>query len=320
MRAVGGALAGGMLSACAARASRFATAGGVPRSLDADGFRAARRFAETRFGRIAYVEHGSGDAALFLHGLPLNGFQWRGAIERLSIDRRCIAPDFMGLGYTEVARGQDVGPDAQVEMLAAFLDTLSISNVDIVASDSGGQAAQLLVARHPGRVRTLLLTNCDTEIDSPPAVLLPAIELAREGRFADEVLAPRLADKEFARSEEGLGRFYSDVGHPTDEAIETYLRPLVSSPERKELLHEFILALAVNPLVGIEPALRRSDVPARIVWGAADTVFSAESPAYLDATFGNSRGVRRLEGRRLFWPEELPGVLAEEARRLWRTR
>lgn len=32
---------------------------------------------------------------------------------------------------------------------------------------------------------------------------------------------------------------------------------------------------------------------------------------------GNSRGVRLLEGRKLFWPEELPDVLAEEALALW---
>src|SRR4051812_28552146 len=70
--------------------------------LDAAAYRAARRFADTPFGRIAYVERGAGAAALFLHGAPLNGFQWRGAIDRLSTSRRCVAPDFMGLGYSEV--------------------------------------------------------------------------------------------------------------------------------------------------------------------------------------------------------------------------
>src|SRR5690348_8558999 len=50
---------------------------------DAAGFARARRFATTPFGDIAYVAEGTGPAALFLHGYPLNGFQWRGAIERL---------------------------------------------------------------------------------------------------------------------------------------------------------------------------------------------------------------------------------------------
>jgi hypothetical protein len=83
------------------------------------------------------------------------------------------------------------------------------------------------------------------------------------------------------------------------------------------MVHAYAIALERNPLVGIQPALRRCTVPTRIVWGSADTIFSAASPGYLDSSFGNSRGVRRLEGRKLFWPEELPEVIAEEARRLW---
>jgi hypothetical protein len=37
----------------------------------------------------------------------------------------------------------------------------------------------------------------------------------------------------------------------------------------------------------------------------------------MDRTFGGSRGVRRLPDRKLFWPEELPEMIDEEARRLW---
>src|SRR5271155_1586938 len=59
-----------------------------------------RRFLETQYGRIAFMDRGMGDVVLFLHGFPLSGFQWRGAIGRLSPHRRCLAPDLMGLGYT----------------------------------------------------------------------------------------------------------------------------------------------------------------------------------------------------------------------------
>jgi pimeloyl-ACP methyl ester carboxylesterase len=91
--------------------------------------------------------------------LPLNGFQWRGALERLWPHRRCIAPDSMGLGYSEVPEGQSLAPEAQASMLVALLDTLAIPAVDLVASDSGGAIAQLFVARYLERVRTLLLTK-----------------------------------------------------------------------------------------------------------------------------------------------------------------
>jgi len=290
-----------------------------PKPTDAAAFRAERRMKKTSFGDIAYVDRGRGDAALFLHGFPLNSFQWRGAIDRLSPHRRCIAPDFLGLGYTEVAPGQSVAPDAQVAMLVALLDALGVTRVDVVANDSGGAVAQLFMTRHRDRVRTLLLTNCDTEPDSPPPAMKPVLEMARAGTFADTWLAKWVADKKLARSAEGLGGMtYTYRAHPSDEAIDYYLGPLVASPERKALLHAYALGLDPNPLAGIEPALKRCTVPTRIVWGTGDDIFRLDSAAYLDRTLAASRGVRYLEDAKLFWPEEFPDVIAEEARALWK--
>lgn len=318
IRIAGGALATGAMAGCMRPALDLTAAGKKP-NLDARGYAAARRFAQTPFGNIAYVERGTGAAALFLHGFPLNGFQWRGALDRLSPYRRCIAPDFLALGYTEVAEGQDVGPASQTAMLVSLLDTLGVADVDLVANDSGGAVAQLFLTRHPQRVRSLLLTNCDAENDSPPPALLPVIELSKQGKFADQWLAPWLADKNLARSKEGFGGMcYADPSQPTDEAIDTYFTPLLSSPRRKALVHAYAMGLDPNPLAGIEAALKRSTVPTRIVWGMSDTIFSPNSPDYLDRTFGNSRGVRRLPESKLFWPEERPDVIAEEARKLWK--
>src|SRR5512145_1768637 len=113
-----GSLAAAALTGCISRERRSGVipSSSLPKPMDAAAFHATRRFAETPFGRIAYVERGSGDAALFLHGFPLNGFQWRGALDRLSAHRRCLAPDFMGLGYTQVADDQNLAPDAQAAM------------------------------------------------------------------------------------------------------------------------------------------------------------------------------------------------------------
>jgi pimeloyl-ACP methyl ester carboxylesterase len=318
VRLIGGAAAASTVAACAGRKLTAAPAGAT---IDAAGFHAARRFATTPSGKIAYVERGAGAVALFLHGFPLNGFQWRGALERLSPVRRCIAPDFLAMGYTEVAEGQRVDPAAQVTMLVAFLDALGIPQVDLVANDSGGAIAQLLVDRCPERIRTLLLTNCDVEVDSPPKALEPVIELSRQGRFADRWLGAWRRDPVLARSTAGIGGMcYADPSHPTDEAIETYFAPLLASGRRKALVHEYAIALARNPLVGIEFPLGCSTIPTRIVWGMADTIFSGASPDYLDRTVGNSRGVRRLHDSKLFWPEERPDILADEARTLWTTQ
>jgi len=316
LRTAGAVLVSAAAAGCAH--DRAGVRAAIDTPLDSSAFCAARRFARTPFGNVAYVEGGRGPAALLLHGFPLNGFQWRGALDRLWPHRRCIAPDFLAMGHTEVAAGQDVGPDSQVAMLVALLDRLGIERADVIANDSGGAVAQLLLVRHPRRVRSLLLTNCDTETDSPPPALLPVIELAKQGRFVDEWLGAWRADTALARSPEGIGGMcYANPQHPTDEAIETYFAPLLASEHRKALTHAYVIALERNPLTGIREHLRRSTVPTRIVWGTADTIFSPASPDYLERSFGASRGVRRLAGSKLFWPEERPDVIAEEALRLW---
>jgi pimeloyl-ACP methyl ester carboxylesterase len=304
------------LTGAALAAALTSATADTSQSLDAAAFRAMRRFADLRFGRIAYVERGSGQAALFLHGAPLNGFQWRGAIERLSAQRRCIALDFMGLGYSEIPEHQSLAADAQVSMLAAFLDTLAIRKVDLVASDSGGAVAQLFVAHYPKRVRTLLLTNCDVEPDSPPPKVKPVIEMARAGTLA-EATAKWLTDRALARSTFGAAVF-RDPSRFADETIEYYVTPLVSTPLRRAQYHAYHVALEPNPLAGIEASLKRSRIPVRIVWGAADDIFAQQDADYLDRTFPNSRGIRRVPEAKLFFQEEFPDVIAEEAQRLWR--
>lgn len=311
----------------AATSSLLIAAAPSPRSselsdrLHAKDFLRGRRQIQLRQGKIAYLEAGSGPAALFLHGFPLNGFQWRHAIERLAPYRRCIAPDFLALGYTDVATGQGVGPLDQVGMIIALLDALGVGQADVVANDSGGAVAQLLVAQHGERVRSLLLTNCDSAIESPPAALLPVIDLSRRGEFADAWLGNWRKDKALARSPEGIGGMcYADPAHPTDAAIDYYFAPLLASARRKSLLHAYALSLEKNELAPIEPVLRRSRIPVRILWGSADTIFSVAGAQHLDRTFPNSKGVCFLAGRKLFWPEEDPSVIAEEALQLWGER
>lgn len=304
-----------------AGASALAACRVMPRNrempLDATAFTALRRFADTPEGRIAYVELGSGQAALFLHGFPLNGFHWRGSLERLSPHRRVIAPDFMGLGYTEVSEDQDLSPRAQAEMLVAFLDHLAIPSVDLVANDSGVTIAQLFAARYPDRIRTMLLTNGDVHENCPPPQMRNSINAAKAGTY-DQKMQRHLDDRVHARSEKGIfGSAYMTPANVADETIEYYFRPLVASSPRRSQLNRYLAALESNPLIAIEPALRRLNVPIRMVWGTADPLFPVAWANWLDGALPGSRGIRWVEGGKLFWPEEMPGVVAEEARSLW---
>jgi pimeloyl-ACP methyl ester carboxylesterase len=309
-----GAFAAGALGAPAFAAAR------AEKPYDVASFTAARRYAKLRHGRIAYIDRGEGDVVLFLHGFPVNSYQWRGAIERLAGERRCIAADFLGLGHTEVAPGQSVAPTAQVDMIATLLDHLSIKTVDLVANDSGGAVAQLFLVRYPERVRTLLLTTCDTEIDSPPPLVLPVIEAARKGTFATDTFTPQIRDKHYARTDaNGIGPFcFTFPDKLADETIDYYFKPLVASAERTALTNAYAIGLDPNPLAGIEAKLKTCKHPVRVVWGTGDTIFKQEAADYLVRTFPNARGVRRVEGAKLFFPEEFPDLIVEELRALWR--
>ena len=213
-------LSSGMMATVALGRSGFA---GEKERIDAAWYSRSRRFAEVRGSSVAYVERGRGSAVLFVHGYPLYGFQWRGALERLHAHRRCIAPDVMGMGFTQTPEGQEISPATQAAML---LDSLHIDAVDLVANDSGGLVAQLFLAKHPQRVRTLLLTNCDVDENSPPLQFVPFIEQAKKGTFVDDFIVPQLKDKELARSAKGMGGLaYTYPRSLADETIETYFDP-----------------------------------------------------------------------------------------------
>jgi pimeloyl-ACP methyl ester carboxylesterase len=288
----------------------------APTKIDAAWYRQKQRFVDLPMARVAYVAFGRGPAALFIHGFPLNNYQWRGALERLHPYRQCIAPDMMSLGYTEVPAGQPITPHGQAEMLAALLDKLKIRDVDLVANDTGGMLAQLFVAKYPQRVRTLLLTNCDVDEFAPPPGIVSLKELAKKGLFVDKVIAPLLEDKTQARSPRGLGSVFTYPERLEDETIEQYFRPVVSSPLKTSQLNGWV-ALDTNDLVPIRKDLQAWRGAARMVWGLKDGIFGVQCAEWLDRTLPNSRGIRRVEEAKLFFPEEMPGMIAEEARRLW---
>jgi len=55
-------------------------------------------FVDVLGAKMHYVDHGSGDPVVFLHGIPTSSYLWRNIIPYLAEDARCIAPDLIGLG------------------------------------------------------------------------------------------------------------------------------------------------------------------------------------------------------------------------------
>jgi pimeloyl-ACP methyl ester carboxylesterase len=275
-----------------------------------------QRFATTPSGKIAYVEQGTGPAALFLHGVLLNSHLWRHQLAGLSDLRRCIALDLLAHGATEISATQDVSSNANADMVAQFLDALDVDKVDLVGNDSGGGIALIFAARHPDRLRSLTLTDCDTHDNWPPEAFNGFLATSAAGGLP-EALAGMLANKPFFRSPEALGPGYQHPEKVTDATIETYLRPHVASAQRTLDLARFLAAFDCAQTVAIEPELKSLRVPTLIVWGDDDVYFPVRWSRWLEQTIPGTKRRVELGGGRLFFPEERVTELNAELRRHW---
>ena len=55
--------------------------------------------------KMAWVERGTGDPIVFLHGNPTSSYLWRNVMPHLENIGRCIAPDLIGMGDSEKLEG-----------------------------------------------------------------------------------------------------------------------------------------------------------------------------------------------------------------------
>jgi pimeloyl-ACP methyl ester carboxylesterase len=290
--------------------------------MDIARFHANRQFADVRSGRIAYFESGQGPVALFVHGVPLNGYHWRNVIDRIQHRRRCIAIDLMGLGYSEIRPTQDVSFTAQSRMIAEVLNALNIEKVDLIGNNSGGAIAQIFAANHPERLASLVLTNCDVHDGWPPPQILPIIEHARKGTlapiFQPMLDRPDLARERYARGESvPLFRSYADPSILTDEVIRLYLQPLLSSQQRIEAFQRYWLGFDNVHTVAIHSALKALHIPTLIVWGLKDIFFDKKWAYWLKDTIPGAKRVVEVEDARLFFPEDRPETLTEPMCNFW---
>src|SRR5213080_4149941 len=270
--------------------------------MHGNGASAARHGVETAPGRISYTEQGTGPVALFVHGVLLNGHLWRHQLSQLSDTRRCIAVDLLAHGETEIAPGQDVSVTANALMLESFLDALGI--------------AQIFAARHPERLRSLTLTNCDAHDNWPPAAFKSFLAMAAAGGLRG-ALEAMLADKRLYRSPQALGPAYEHPERMTDESIETYLRPLVRTEQRLRDFQRFLAAFDNVQTVRLESRLRTLQVPTLIVWGTDDIYFPVKWSRWLADTIPGTRRRVELEGARIFFPEERSAEFNRELRAHW---
>jgi pimeloyl-ACP methyl ester carboxylesterase len=100
------------------------------------------------FYRIDGLPLGEGPALLLIHGYPFNSYDWALIWPTLTQRFTVIAPDMIGMGFSDkpVAYGYSV-PD-HADMHEALLEHLNVESCHVLAHDLGDSVGQELLARH----------------------------------------------------------------------------------------------------------------------------------------------------------------------------
>lgn len=109
-----------------------------------------------------YLEAGDGPAVVLLHGWPGHSFDYRWVLPSASRAARCIAPDFLGFGASDVPRGDPMlapSEDSFARDIVDLLDVVGIDDAVIVGHDIGSAVGPAVARRAPERVRGLVLLN-----------------------------------------------------------------------------------------------------------------------------------------------------------------
>src|SRR3954469_2013591 len=120
----------------------------------------------------------------------VDGTLWADVVPLLG-DRRCVVLELpLGAHRTPAADRSAVTPVGVADWVAGELERLDLRDVTLVANDTGGVLAQLLVTRRPERIAKLVLTPCDGLEVFPPAIFQPLFTLGRSPALLGAALAP----------------------------------------------------------------------------------------------------------------------------------
>ena len=110
--------------------------------------------------RTNYHDMGQGSPLIMIHGSGPGvsaWANWRLALPELAKQRRVLAPDMAGFGYSDGFANGTYSLDAWVGQALGFLDAMDIERADFVGNSFGGAISLALAIRHPNRVRRLVL-------------------------------------------------------------------------------------------------------------------------------------------------------------------
>ena len=208
---------------------------------------------------------------LAVHGNPTWSYLWRRVLEQAPTGWRVVAVDQLGMGWSE-RPGRPRTLAQRVDDLAGLTEALDLRGpVVALAHDWGGPVALGWALAHPDLLAAVVLTN--TAVHQPVEHAAPAvIRLARAPMLLARVCRTTPA---FVRATTALSR----PALPR-EVRDAFAAPYASA-RRRDAVADFVRDIPFEDDHPSRPALdaiadgvRGLDVPALLVWGPRDPVFS----------------------------------------------
>ena len=101
---------------------------------------------------MAYVDTGAGTPVVFLHGNPTSSYLWRNVIPHVAGQRRCLAPDLVGMGESGRSPGGSYRFVDHARYLDAWFESLGLTEIVLVLHDWGSALGFHWARRHPEMV------------------------------------------------------------------------------------------------------------------------------------------------------------------------
>jgi pimeloyl-ACP methyl ester carboxylesterase len=259
------------------------------------------RFVEVNGIQMRWEEQGEGPPVVFVHGIPTSPRLWRRVIPQVR-NARSVAWEMIGYGASiEEGRDRDISVAKQADYLASWMREVGLGEgAVIVGHDLGGGVAQVLAVQNPELVRGLVLTNAIC-YDSWPIPSVKAMRAAGPAieRMPNAVLRLNLYTGLFLRGHDDRER--------ARESFEAHW-PYYERAGAGAALVRQVRSLDVNDTLAVADRIPDLDVPARIVWGAADQ-FQKIGYGYRLA-YELKAPIERIEGGKHFVPEDHPDEVA----------
>ena len=239
---------------------------------------------------LNYADNGENACTpvVFLHGYIDSWRSFAGVIEALRPGRRAIALDLRGHGDSDKPACGYAMQDFTLDLLL-FMDALGLDKVNLVGHSMGSFIAQLFAASYPGRVERLVLISSAPYTAGNAALreIKPYVDLLRDP-----------IDREFA------AKFQAPSNPVPTDFMEMIVSESMKVPAR---VWQSVLSGLLE--VDHSPILRDIAVPALIVWGNLDQVFTRRDQEVLLAGIADSKLKEFDAGHALHW--EKPKEMAE---------